>query len=259
MSYNATIFLAGMMIFEYILIGSTVGMLSGFFGIGGGVVLVPVLLLLGLDIKSAIAISVVQMSFSSVFGSIINYHKGTLRLSMVSLIGVGGLFGAQLSGVILSSVSSSILEFFFLGAIVAALSMLYLPPLKEQKQAKRPNIIILLFIGAVIGALSISLGVGGSFLLVPILVGILHIPIKEAISAGLFFVVFSSLSGVTSLAMRGMIDLHASLAIAISAMVGVFVGIYFKDKIDEKRHKLILKLFYMILLAIVVEKVFIDG
>ncbi len=53
-----------------VLAGSLVGVLSGFFGIGGGMILIPILLLIGIDIKSAIAISIVQMVFSSFYGYI---------------------------------------------------------------------------------------------------------------------------------------------------------------------------------------------
>ncbi len=53
-----------------ILVGASVGTLSGFFGIGGGMILIPLLLLIGVDIKSAIGISIVQMVFSSFYGHI---------------------------------------------------------------------------------------------------------------------------------------------------------------------------------------------
>ena len=60
---------------ELILLGLLVGLLSGFFGIGGGTILVPILLLLGYDTKIAIGISVVQMVFSSIYGSFLNFKK----------------------------------------------------------------------------------------------------------------------------------------------------------------------------------------
>ncbi|MDX1296432.1 MAG: TSUP family transporter, partial [Sulfurimonadaceae bacterium] len=68
------------MIFELALIGIGVGVLSGFFGIGGGTILVPALLLMGFDMKTAIGISIVQMVFASVYGSYLNSKKGTLDI-----------------------------------------------------------------------------------------------------------------------------------------------------------------------------------
>ena len=49
---------------QYILIGVVVGFISGFFGIGGGTVVVPAMMLFGYDIKYAIGISIMQMIFS---------------------------------------------------------------------------------------------------------------------------------------------------------------------------------------------------
>jgi len=59
-----------------ILVGTLAGTLSGFFGIGGGMILIPLLMLTGMDIKTAIGISIVQMVFSSFYGSYLNYKKG---------------------------------------------------------------------------------------------------------------------------------------------------------------------------------------
>jgi uncharacterized membrane protein YfcA len=62
------------MIIGLIFVGLFVGAISGFFGVGGGMILVPMLMSIGVDIKSAIGISVVQMVFSSVYGSYLNYR-----------------------------------------------------------------------------------------------------------------------------------------------------------------------------------------
>ena len=51
-----------------LVVGVVVGFISGFFGIGGGTVVVPVMLALGYDIKSAVGISIMQMLFGAIFG-----------------------------------------------------------------------------------------------------------------------------------------------------------------------------------------------
>ena len=56
----------------YVCLGLFVGFLSGFLGIGGGAVAVPILVFLGFDVKYAIGVSVLQMVFSSVYGSLLN-------------------------------------------------------------------------------------------------------------------------------------------------------------------------------------------
>ena len=181
------------MILELSSIGVIVGLLSGFFGIGGGTILVPILLLLGYDMKTAIGISVIQMVFSSIFGSYLNFKKGTLDLKIVTVIGFGGFLGASMSSMIVSNVNAVVLEVVFLGFILFALARMHFKT-KEDVSSKKPHPAVLFLIGSVIGLFSISIGVGGSILLVPILVGFLHVSLKNAISAGLFFVIFSSVS-----------------------------------------------------------------
>jgi len=225
------------------IIGALVGVLSGFFGIGGGTILVPILLLLGYDMKTAIGISVMQMVFSSIYGSYLNLKKGTLDVKMVSSIGLGGFLGALSSSVIISNVDAIVLESLFLGFVVFALIRMFFKN-KEASDTKEVPKVILFFIGTMLGAFSISIGVGGSILLVPILVGFLHVPIKNAISAGLFFVVFSSLSGFISLSVNGSINYEEGSIIGIASLVGVYLGIILKHKTSDALQKKLLLAFY---------------
>ena len=83
----------------YALIGIVSGITSGLFGIGGGMVIVPFALAFGISSHHAIAMSVVQMIFSSVFGSYLNYKKKNLNLKDGLFVGFGGLIGASFSGI----------------------------------------------------------------------------------------------------------------------------------------------------------------
>jgi uncharacterized membrane protein YfcA len=106
-------------------IGVLTGFLSGFFGIGGGTFLVPSLLLLGFGIKDAIAISVLQMVFSSIAGSYFNLKNSTIPLRNAIYLGVGGFMGALFSGYVLSVVSSEVLQYLFIGVVVFAIGKFF--------------------------------------------------------------------------------------------------------------------------------------
>jgi len=242
--------------FELICLGLVVGLLSGFFGIGGGTILIPLLLLLGYDTKTAIGISVVQMVFSSVFGSYLNNKKGTLDTVMVATIGAGGFLGAFLSGKITANIDDFVLEIVFLLFVVFAILRLFFQT-KEYKNEKQTNKAVLFVIGFFIGIASMTIGVGGSIILVPVLVGFLHIPLKKATSAGLFFVVFSSVSGLISHSLNGHVDYKSGIIIGLASLIGVYMGIYMKHyKINTATQKKLLVGFYLIIVCYLVCRIF---
>jgi uncharacterized protein len=240
---------------ELISLGSLVGMLSGFFGIGGGTILVPLLLLLGYDTKVAIGISVIQMVFSSVYGSYLNNKKGTLDVQMILVIGAGGSVGALLSGFLTSSMDNKTLESIFLSFATFALIRLFMKT-KEHNDQKVVSKLVLLMIGIPLGAISMTIGVGGSILLVPILVGFLHVPLNKAISAGLFFVVFSSFAGFASHALSGNLEYFSGLVIGSASLIGVYIGIMLKDSVDAKLQKNLIVGFYLLIVIYLAKRVF---
>lgn len=240
-----------------ILVGVLVGTLSGFFGIGGGMILVPILMLLGIDIKTAIGISIVQMVFSSIYGSYLNHKKGSLVIGEGIWVGVGGFVGGFIGAYVSLLVPESILEYLFLSLLIFALYRLFSAKVKDDNSVvKTLDPLVLFTVGGIIGLFAISLGVGGSILLTPILAGFLHYPIKKAVSAGLFFVVFSSLAGLISHLSVGHVDLEKGLFVAVASLLGVFIGIWLKDHVSSSQHKLYLLIMYMVALLILVKKMF---
>lgn len=240
---------------ELIILGVFVGMLSGFFGIGGGTILVPILLLLGYDIKSAIGVSVIQMVFSSLFGSYLNQKKGTLDISMVLFIGLGGFVGGLFSGYLAAVFSEFVLELIFLGFASFALSRVFAAK-PQELEPKNPPRLLLFGVGVPLGALSMTIGVGGSILLVPILVAFLHVPLKQATSAGLFFVVFSSISGFISHYVSSAMDLKSGVIIGLASLLGVYAGIMLKDAVDAKLQRKLLVGFYLLVVLYLAKRVF---
>ncbi|MDQ1243915.1 MAG: uncharacterized protein QG565_255 [Campylobacterota bacterium] len=243
---------------ELIFLGIGVGTLSGFFGIGGGTILVPMLLLLGHQIKDAIGISIVQMVFSSIYGSYLNNKKKTLDVPMVLTIGIGGFFGAMLSGFIASSVDDKALEVLFFAFALFALGRLFFKT-KIGAAQREVNKVLLFLIGLFLGVLSMLIGVGGSIILVPILVGFLHVDIKKAISAGLFFVVFSSVAGLVSHSLSREIDFYSGVVIGLSSLLGVYAGIHLKDRVDSVVQKKLLVGFYLLIVIYLAFRIFFRG
>ena len=244
------------MIIELILVGIFIGTMSGFFGVGGGMILVPILLVLGFDIKVAIGISIIQMVFSSVFGSYLNYKKGSLIVGEGIFVGFGGFVGGYIGGYVTEYISDTVLQFTFIGLLLFALFRLFFSKNHEDDtQTKSLPKVLLFAIGLVIGIFAITLGIGGSIILTPLLVGLLHYPIKKAVSAGLFFVAFSSVAGMISRLSSGTIDFHNGLIVATASLVGVTLGIWLKDHVTSKNHKMALLALYVFAIAMLVKKI----
>ncbi len=238
-----------------IVVGVGIGALSGFFGIGGGTVLVPVLLLMGFGFKHAVGISIMQMVFSSVYGSYLNIKKGSLELGEGLFVGFGGFVGGYLSGYITPYVPDHVLQIVFIAFVLFALVRMMISKAHTIEQSRSLPKMLLFIIGVGIGVIAISIGVGGAIILIPLLSGLLRYPVKKAVSAGLFFVVFSSVAGMLGRLVHGQIDLINGAILGVGSLMGVYLGIWLKEHVDNRRHKNFIVIMYSIILAIMVYKI----
>jgi uncharacterized membrane protein YfcA len=239
---------------EFIIAGIITGFFSGFFGIGGGTILVPLLLYFGLPLKTAIGVSVTQMMISSMFGSFLNYKKGLLKLNEGIFIGIGGSIGALFSGFIVENLSTKTLGIIFLSILIFAIIKFFYAPHESDKKELN-NKFILLLVGFFVGLIAISVGVGGAVMITPILVGLLSYNLKKAVSLSLFFVIFSSTSGFLSMSYYGLIDYKLGFFIAIFSLIGTFIGIKTYHTINPKHHKKQLLWWYILIFILTAIKV----
>jgi len=242
--------------FELISFGIIAGFVGGFFGVGGGMVLIPLLLFIGFDMKSAIAISIMQMVFTSLFGTFLNYKKNKDFLENGILIGLGGFSGGILSGFIVSNISAFNLQLLFLFIVGFAIYRVGLTKIHESSNKQKHNKYLLLIIGFFIGLIAMSIGVGGSVMLTPILVSFMLYSLKDASSMGLFFVVFSSIAGFISLSYNGHMQYYEGTIVGIASLIGVYFGIKIKNIINLKSYKRFILILYTIIFLSVLYKLF---
>lgn len=231
--------------------GVVTGFISGFFGVGGGMILVPMLLLAGFDMKSAVAVSIMQMVFSSIYGSFLNSKKNKAILKDGVIIGLGGFCGGMLSGIIVPNVEGQYLKYLFLLIVLFAIYRVSVTSTEHNKNIKEHSKITLVVIGFIIGLIAMSIGVGGSVMLTPILVGYMFYNLKDASSLGLFFVIFSSIAGFISLSLSGNMLFLEGAIVGVASLIGVFFGIKVKNATHIRSYKkMILGLYVIILLSI---------
>ena len=238
-----------------IIIGIITGFFSGFFGIGGGTVLVPLLMIIGYPLKSAIGISVTQMMLSSIYGSFLNYKRGLLKIRNGLSLAIGGGIGAGLSGIIVKYTPSIVLGTLFLSLVLIAIVRFFItikepefePPVENKK---------LFFIGLFVGMIATSVGVGGAVLITPILVGFLKYKLKTTVSLSLFFVVFSSTFGFISQSLAGHIDYLEGFKIGVVSLIGTYLGTTLFHKINPIHHKKMLLGWYIFVFFIMGYKLY---
>jgi len=235
--------------------GILVGFSSGFFGIGGGTILVPSLIYLGYDIKMAIGISVMQMIFSSMFGSYVNYKAGVLQFNSGLFLGFGALFGAALSGPIVNYLPQIALLIMFAITLALSIYKFFTAPL-EPKSAPNESKIVLFIVGVIIGAIAISTGTGGAIFLTPVLVGFMNWDIKKAVGTTLFFIIFGSISGFISLSANGLVDYPAGFAVGLGSLAGVYFGVKVSHKVSKTVQKRALLILYVIMFILTLNKIF---
>ncbi|WP_120854679.1 sulfite exporter TauE/SafE family protein [Helicobacter pylori] len=253
------------------LVGLFTGITAGFFGIGGGEIVVPSAIFAHFSYSHAVGISLMQMLFSSVVGSIINYKKGLLDLREGSFAALGGLMGAILGSFILKIIDDKILMAVFVVVVCYTFIKYAFSSNKKPKHfeemhfdlhannktpEKKRSIPfvsmdrthgVLMLAGFITGIFSIPLGMGGGILMVPFLGYFLKYDSKKIVPLGLFFVVFASLSGVISLYNGKVLDdisVQAGVITGIGAFLGVGIGIKLIALANEEVHKILLLLIY---------------
>ncbi len=237
------------MIYELVIFGLITGLVSGFFGVGGGIVLIPMLLFSVFSMKESISISIMQMVFSSTFGTFLNAKK-QLNIAVDGLmLGFGGFIGGFFSAFIISFFSSKTLQYVFIVILLLSFLKIFQTPAVHDKEVKVHSKFFLIFIGLIIAMIAMSIGVGGSVMLTPILIGFMHYNLKTATSLSLFFIMFSSIAGFISMTYSGQMLFNEGFIVGSASLLGVYFGIKLKNITNIKSYKNYILFLYTITLC----------
>jgi uncharacterized membrane protein YfcA len=204
-----------------IAIGVLAGYLSGLFGVGGGVVVVPLLMLLGVDQRLAAGTSTAAILPTAVVGAISYGVTGHVDWLAAALIAVGVVVGAQLGTWLLARLPREVLFWSFLAFLVVVGVSLWL--VVPQRDAVIGLDVLtgalLVAVGVLTGVLSGLMGVGGGIILVPILMFFFGASDLVAKGTSLAMMVPGSISGTVGNLRRGNVDLRMAAAIGIAACI----------------------------------------
>jgi hypothetical protein len=222
----------------YVLIGGlglVTGFLSGMLGIGGGIVMAPLLLyvppLFGfepLPMRMVAGLTIVQGLVACISGALSHrqFRMVSERLSLY--MGISIFIAAMLGGAGAGYVSNDILLFIFAGLAFSAAFLMLIP---VKGECENPNVKCLTFSrwravtsASTVGLLGGLIGQGGSFILIPLMTSFVRIPTRIAIGSNLAIVLLSSMAGFIGKATTGQIEWLMAVPILLTVVPAARVG-----------------------------------
>ena len=246
-------------IFLLLFVSLIVGVLSGLFGVGGGFLMTPFLIFMGIPPVYAVPNEVNNILATSVSGSLTHWYKKTLDYKMGLMIVAGGVVGTVL-GITTFTFFSEIgkisliisLLYMYLLAIVGTLMLIEFirekNRLKSKTNLKRKlhehnwlqglplrmrfhksklyeSALTPILLGLVVGFVAAMMGIGGAFLMVPAMIYIVGMPVKLIPGTSLFVTIFiSAIVTVLHAFNYGSIDLYLVFPLILGSIVGVQLG-----------------------------------
>jgi len=222
-------------VFPLILLGIAAGLLSGMFGIGGGTIIVPILVLvLGMPQKLAAGTSVTAILPSAAVGAATYAIQGNVDWVAALLLAIGIIAGAQVGSHLLSKLPVGVIQWAFMVFLaVVVVSLWFVVPQRDDQI----DITILtgasiVITGFVTGILSGLLGVGGGVVVVPILMFFFGASDLIAKGSSLVMMIPGSISATVGNARRKNVDVRAAVIIGLSACVFAPLGAFIAGWID---------------------------
>lgn len=233
-----------------LLLGFAIGLSLGLLGGGGSILMVPALVyLLGQSPQAAVTTSLAVVGANSLMGA--NFHRtqGTLNWRIALVFGWVGMLTAFLASGFSKLISPTVLLIAFAVLMLIIGSFLLVrKDLQEAVSFEKPLWVTLLS-GAVVGALTGVLGVGGGFLIVPALVVLVGLSMQVAVGTSLVIITMNSIAGLLGHIHDNSIQPLMILVFVISGLAGTFVGSRLAKHLPAKKLQTAFA-WFVILLAI---------
>lgn len=239
-------------------LGLLVGFLSGLFGVGGGFLLTPLLMMIGIPPTVAAASDANQIVAASTSGTFAHWRLGNVDFKMGLLLVMGGVIGGTLGVQLIKMLRAAgnadfvikvtyVVMLAIIGSYMfqESLSSLRSRPLQEartksakpswfarccealpfsmqfEKSGVRMSVFMPLVLGTLVGVLSALMGVGGGFIMVPVMIYMLRMPMHVVVGTSLFQVLFTC---VVVTFMQSYYNHTVDLLLAVFLLVGSTTG-----------------------------------
>lgn len=275
-------------------LGLVVGLLSGLFGVGGGFLMTPLLIMLGIPATVAAATDSNQIVAASTSGTYAHWKIGNVdfKMGFHLLIGgfIGGLFGVQAIKILMAMGNADfVIKMTYVLMLGIVGTYMFIESIQSMKKARKGDNVPLtespskesaiarflkslpiqshyeksgvthsallpIIFGGIVGILAAIMGVGGGFLMVPVMVYILRMPMHVVVGTSLFQILFNCIE-VTFLQAytNHNVDFVLAVLLLLGSTIGAQVGAVFGRKLKGEQLKIILA---VIVLVVTVKIIF---
>ena len=248
----------------FLILGMLVGILSGMFGVGGGFLMTPLLVLLGIPPAVAVASEANHIVGSSLSGTIGHLKRNAVDIKLGNLLLVGGILGSFVGISIFNSLIKiglidlliTLTYFLFLTGVGSFMLYESLDSMGIFNKKKRPksyhhswimglpirmrfkksglyiSIIPPLVIGFVVGILASIMGVGGGFIMIPAMIYIIRMPTSDVIGTSLYQIIFvTAIDTLLHSYHNQTVDIILALILLLGGAIGAQIGVKLSSKL----------------------------
>jgi len=261
-------------------LGGIVGFLSGMFGVGGGFLMTPMLMMIGIPPAVAVATEANQIVASSVSGALAQYRRGNVDVKMGLILLVGGIVGSVIGVQIVKILREIgqvdlVIKLTYVTMLSIIGSMMFIESLNAVRKAKKAggkaapvkkpgshnwvhglpfrmrfprsklyiSIIPPILVGVAVGLLAALMGVGGGFIMVPAMIYLLRMPTGVVVGTSLFQIGFVTiLTTILNSVQNQTVDVMLALILMSSAVIGAQVGAKVGAKLPGEQLRVLLAL-----------------
>jgi uncharacterized membrane protein YfcA len=238
-------------------LGFAAGLLGSMIGLGGGIIVVPILTFLGFP-PTAAASNSLFAALSNAIASTISYSKQKrIEYSLGIKLGLLSIPGTILGAIISTDVAPDIFKILFGFVLIASAAYIFLRKKIETKEKTISKQMIIFAIGASFfaGIISSFFGIGGGIIFVPLMVVGMGMAMKKAAPTSQMILLFASLSGVIVHSLLGHPDFLQAGMLSIGSFIGGLVGARLSIDIKERY----LQILVTVVILIAAAKLFFDS